>query len=331
VHTDAAISQCLPSTFKAKCPTGNVNAAMAAELNEAALKCKACSWSSNVVDLDPRARDFAFEVTFGDLMDNNGNYVQGITQYELWYGGVPSGDRPDSDLGIVIPRSAGVSCCDPKKYSFTFSSAIMGQLPTNYAGTMKVWLIPKTANGALPPVAVTGAIPDKTVGQAKLYTSQVDVTMPAADITTLMSKAEASMKIAKAISNTVGLSDSEGLTIIKKISHGNPPTNQVFPATRRLMDSKLRVEFQVLVTAAGKTLSNTALTSTAGQNSLMMNIEAQAAIIGASVDAKGVAAQALTPTTVGVASTGTTSAAFGRMVSLLGVITAIGAQMMRLM
>jgi hypothetical protein len=304
---------------------------MAAELNEAVLKCKACSWSSNVVDLDPRVRDFVFEVTWGDLMDNSGNYVSGLTKYEVWLGGTPSGVRPESKVGEVIPRSSGVSCCESKKYSYTITSEIVGKFPTDYAGTAKVWLIPKTANGALPPVAVTGAIPDKTVGQAKLYTSSLDVTMPAADITTLMNKPEASIKIAKAISQTVGLSDSEGLTIVKKISHGNPPTNQVFPATRRLMDSKLRVEFQVLVTAAGKTLSNTALTSTAGQNNLMMNIEAQAAVIGASVDAKGVAAQALTPTPVGTASTGTTSAAFGRMVSLLGMITAIGAQMMLLM
>jgi hypothetical protein len=149
-----------------------------------------------------------------------------------------------------------------------------------------------------------------------------------------MAKHEATTAIAKAVSATLGLADNEGMTIVKKIKTGNPPTTQVFPATggRRLQDSKMKVEFKVLVTSMSKTLSSNALTTTAGQNSLMTSIEAQAAMIGATIDAKAVTAQSLgSATTIGTAVTGTTSAAFGRMVSLLGLITAMGAQMMLLM
>jgi hypothetical protein len=318
----------MPSTFKAKCPTGNVYPTLAAELSEAVLQCKACSWSSTIVDMDPRPSRAVFEVSWGDLMDNQGNYVSGITEYEVRMS--TSGIRPmsmGSKVGSAIPRSSGVNCCNPKKYSVTIDTG----LPSTYDNGGKVFLIAKTTNGALPPVAVTMPFTDKKAGQAKTYTSSFDVTMTTADITTLMAKPEASNSIAKAISATLGLAESEGITIVKKIYQGNPPTTQVFPPTggRRLQDSKLRVEFEVLVTAAGKTLSSTALTSTAGQNNLMTSIEAQAALIGASIDAKGVVAQSLgNPTTIGTPTTGTTSAAFGRMVSLLGLITALGAPMM---
>jgi len=134
---------------------------MEAELDVAVLKCKACGWSANVVDTNAAAGQASVTVTWGDLVDKDGAYVQGITHYEvrLSFDGV----RPTSLMGAVTAMSTGVNCCNPTKYSHT----IVGAFPANYNGMGRVWLVAKTANGALPPIAVTNAIPDNkgTTGQ----------------------------------------------------------------------------------------------------------------------------------------------------------------------
>jgi len=132
---------------------------MGAELDEAALKCKVCGWNSAVLDTDVQTGKLAITVTWGDLIDDAGAYVQGITHYEAYLD--LDGKRPTSKIGTVTAMPTGVNCCDQYKYS---ASDALG-FPADYAGTGRVFIVPKTAGGDLPPVAVSMEIADnKGVG-----------------------------------------------------------------------------------------------------------------------------------------------------------------------
>jgi len=131
-------------------------ATMKAELDEAVLKCKICEWDANVMDTNAAAGAITMEISWGDVIDNTGAYPSGITGYDVhidW-----DGRRPTTQMGY---RPASPStCCDPKKYMMTSTMSP----PSGYQDTGKVFITPRTANGDLPPIAVSAPIADNKPG-----------------------------------------------------------------------------------------------------------------------------------------------------------------------
>jgi len=284
LDTSNLVTKCMGSNVASySCPSGNTDPKRRPDyVSENSVKCKSCSASTTITDLDPEQGKFWISLKWGPFMDDKGAFVEDdLIGYMV--GIVDSKGRIlGNPLGSVekVKNQSSNNCCQKDMYSFTAA----GTLPTGYS---RIMIIPAyavkvgndTKMGTLPMGVLTDTIVDVTTGLATKVTGSFTLKVSHAK------KFEGSQKVRAALREAV----ADTLTGIEpenvRITNVTIVSRRLEELSRRLAShasadaGKVKVEFEIVLPP---TYTGAAIKTTSIKPAVLMTA------INARVTAKGI-------------------------------------------
>jgi len=343
--SNTLFKKCLPATFKATCPKGGDKIRVPyggsssyrelkfPDFDASQAKCRFCE-AAITVDKNTLPDEYYYVLTFGDLFDDSRALVDfGMGAYYVY--NVSKEGRPVASVARVTRTSVPsdkTACCVPMKYTVK----LKGTFPSGYDG-MSRYCIGAADTSTMPKLTpclwYTDKLVDVKYGKTKKYTGAVTLTLSAAHVDNLVGNSEAKEIFAKSFAATLNLDAADvAITAIRTRAVGATDWTVHTFNNRRLgshsaTDKEVKVDYEVITTKSGFTMSADSFTSTANLATLKTQVQKKALDAGVTVTVKSAAADEPSGGEVGTvkATTGGASTAF---FPLVATILAVGAHLM---